>query len=206
MSAQFHVFGPYFVNGQLVTSPRLYHYMPGTTQEQEAWTDYAQQISAANPIEGDANGLVWGYFDGLYKIEVWNATETTLVARWDNVNLTDPNSIAAQNLLEGTLDLSDFDSVSAALSDIGTSDPQTLLVHENITITTTVNLGGYPNITFLFVGAGRFTVASGGIELALHSPGQIRASPTQFVLDATNGTIRFVFGGEFLIFPAAVWI
>ena len=68
--AQFLLLGPFFHEGQLVPSPKLYHYLPGTTQEKTAWMDRGKAITAANPIEGDANGLVYGYFSGVYKLVI----------------------------------------------------------------------------------------------------------------------------------------
>ena len=88
--AQWFMLGPFFYQGRLVTSPRLYHYAPGTTQEKTAWSDRNQTITAPNPIVGDANGLVAGYFSGLYKIEVRTSDDAVILAQYDNVQIVDP--------------------------------------------------------------------------------------------------------------------
>ena len=88
--AQWFMLGPFFYQGRLVTSPRLYHYVPGTTQEKTAWSDRNQAITAPNPIVGDANGLVAGYFSGLYKIEVRTSDDAVILAQYDNVQIVDP--------------------------------------------------------------------------------------------------------------------
>lgn len=92
-SVQRH-FGPFFYNGALVDSPLLYHYQPGTTQEKTAWEDYGRNVTAANPIQGDANGLISGYFAGLYKIRVTDRHDR-LLAEWDNVEFVDQDALDA---------------------------------------------------------------------------------------------------------------
>ncbi len=87
--AQFLLFGPFFHDGALVTAPQLYHYVPGTSTEKTAWEDRNQVITAANPIVGDANGLVAGYFDGLYKIEVRTSDDSVQLVQYDNVQIID---------------------------------------------------------------------------------------------------------------------
>jgi hypothetical protein len=87
--AQFFKLGPFFHQGQLVTRPLLYHYEPGTTQNRDAWTDRNRQTTAENPIRGDANGIVYGYFHGLYKIEVKTPEGSTLLQA-DGVQIIDP--------------------------------------------------------------------------------------------------------------------
>ena len=88
--AQFLLLGPFFHDGRLVASPLLYHYIPGTSTEKTAWEDRNQQITAANPIEGDANGLVAGYFSGLYKLEVRTHDGSVILLQKDNVQIVDP--------------------------------------------------------------------------------------------------------------------
>ena len=129
MSAQFQTFGPFFHNGELVTTPKLFHYEPGTSQERTAWEDYGQVITAANPIEGDANGIVSGYFDGLYKIRVTTDDEAVLLGDWDNVEFVSSSgqsdaispvtfgAVANASTSAGTNDAEAFqDAVDAAAS------------------------------------------------------------------------------------------
>lgn len=95
-TALFKVYGPFFQAGVLVGAPRLYHYLPGTTNLKDAWTDRAKSTTAAQPIVGDAGGIVSAYFDGLYKLVVKDSSDVTLYT-WDNVDLTE-----AAHRLEGS--------------------------------------------------------------------------------------------------------
>lgn len=96
-TAQFKTFGPFMVAGELVTAPVLYHYATGTTTLLNAYTDRAKSVTAAQPIEGDANGVITGFFDGLYTLVVQTSTGDTLFT-WNNVALTEDES-----RLEGSL-------------------------------------------------------------------------------------------------------
>ena len=87
--AQFLLLGPFFHEGQIVPSPKLYHYLPGTTQEKTAWMDRGKAITAANPIEGDANGLVYGFFSGVYKLVVKTHDGTVTLFQADGVQILD---------------------------------------------------------------------------------------------------------------------
>lgn len=85
-TAQFKFFGPFFSAGALAAAPKLYHYVAGTTTLKDAWTDRAKTVTAAQPIVGDANGIISAYFDGLYKLVVKDSNDVTLYT-WDNVDL-----------------------------------------------------------------------------------------------------------------------
>lgn len=87
--AQFFPLGPFFHEGQLVPSPKLYHYLPGTTQEKTAWMDRGKAITAANPIEGDANGFVYGYFSGVYKLVIKTRDGSVTLFQADGVQILD---------------------------------------------------------------------------------------------------------------------
>lgn len=117
-------FGPFFSNGVLVDAPLLYHYVPGTSQEKTAWEDYNRNITAANPIEGDANGLIAGYFAGLYKIRITTSDGAIVLASWDNVNFiateeesaSDSDVINIKDFGAGAADIiDDTDIIQAAL-------------------------------------------------------------------------------------------
>lgn len=88
MGAQFHAIGPLFHNGALVSAPRVYHYAAGTTVDQLCWLDRDQTITAPQPLVGDANGIVWAYFSGNYKLVVTTASGLVL-ATWDHVLLVE---------------------------------------------------------------------------------------------------------------------
>jgi hypothetical protein len=87
-TAIFRQFGPFFTAGALVGSPRLYHYIAGTSTLKDAWTDRAKTTTAAQPLVGDANGILSAYFDGLYKLVVKDSADVLLYT-WDNVDLTE---------------------------------------------------------------------------------------------------------------------
>ena len=85
-------------------------------------------------------------------------------------------------------------TINAALANIGTGTHTTLVVTENTAVNADTDLTSYPNIHWLFLGAGQLTPAT-GTTLTLHSPGSIVADMTQFILDASAGTIVFANGG-----------
>lgn len=85
--AQFHVWGPFFSSGALVTSPKVYHYAAGTSTLKDAYTTRAKAGTVAQPLVGDSNGLASAYWDGLYKIVIKDSSDNTLYT-WDNVDLT----------------------------------------------------------------------------------------------------------------------
>ena len=123
--AQFLLFGPFFHQGQLVTAPKLYHYIPGTSQEKTAWADRNKGITAANPIVGDANGLVAGYFSGLYKIVVKTSDGVNTLVQYDNVQIIDSTDELAKVEVrpeefggEPTSSMDNTDAIHAALGDL----------------------------------------------------------------------------------------
>lgn len=88
-TAQFKSFGPFYNAGALVGSPRVYHYIAGTSSLLNAWTDRAKSTTAAQPIPGDANGVASAFFDGLYKIVVKTSDDVTTLFTWDNFDVTE---------------------------------------------------------------------------------------------------------------------
>jgi len=83
-TAQFHSFGPFHDNnGDLITAPRIYHYIVGSATLKDGWTTRDKAQTIAQPLVGDANGIASGFFDGLYKIVVKDSGGTTYYT-WDN--------------------------------------------------------------------------------------------------------------------------
>lgn len=191
-TALHQLFGPFFYQGQLVPSPALYHYVPGSTTAKTAWKDYNKNLTAENPIMGDANGIVSGYFDGLYKIEVRTHDGVTVLGQWDNV-LYDP-STEFDVFGNRVLFASDYDSIKAALDAAGTSLPTTIIVTEPTTITNPFTLATVPTIHWNFFGSGRLVPA--GVSVTLYSPETIGAEGSQHCLDASNGAITFAKPGK----------
>ena len=186
--AQHAVMGPFFYQGELVAAPRLYHYIAGSSQEKTAWDDYNKNVTAANPIIGDANGLVSGYFDGLYKIEVRTHDGTVVLGQWDNVQF-DPQT-EFDVFGERTFFVSDYGTVNAAVNAAGTSLQTTIIVTEPSAVSSSFSLATAPNVHWLFLGTGRLVPAV-GVTCTLHSPETIQADHSQQIFDASSGTIQF---------------
>ncbi len=74
--------GPFFASGQLLGGAKLYHYAAGTTMEKDIWQDRAKTVTLPQPLVGDANGLAWAYFEGLYKLVITDASGIVLY-QWD---------------------------------------------------------------------------------------------------------------------------
>ncbi len=85
-------------------------------------------------------------------------------------------------------------TINAALANIGTSTLTTIVVTENTAVNANTDLTSYPNIKWLFLGAGKLTPAT-AVTLTLYSPDTITADPTQYILDGTSGTITFAVAG-----------
>jgi hypothetical protein len=102
--AQWHAFGPFFQHGALVTAPRLYHYAAGTTIDQLCWMDRAKTITAPQPLIGDANGLVWAYFEGNYKLIVTTA-DGLVLAVWDQVVIAEGGLSQEGSIIAGEIEL-----------------------------------------------------------------------------------------------------
>lgn len=82
--------GPFFRAGVLQTAPRLYHYVAGTTTPKDVWIDQGKNTTAAQPITGNADGIVAGFFSGLYKIVIKNHDDSIVLEQWDSVEIVDP--------------------------------------------------------------------------------------------------------------------
>jgi hypothetical protein len=123
--AQFMTFGPFFSAGALVTAPKLYHYSAGTLTLKDVWTTRTKSATAAQPVVGDANGIVSCFADGLYKFIVKDSSDVTLYT-WDNVAVAtggvlygEGTAIASSTTLTLGVD-GDFFHVTGSSSQIGT--------------------------------------------------------------------------------------
>lgn len=88
-TAQFLTFGPFFSGGELVTAPHIFHYVAGTTTLKNGYVDRGKLSTIAQPLVGDAQGVASCYLDGLYKIVVKNAAETSTLYTWDNFSVVE---------------------------------------------------------------------------------------------------------------------
>lgn len=94
-TAQFVHFGPFFSAGALVTAPKLYHYVVGTTTDKDVWTNNTKTVTAAQPVVGDANGVVSCFADGFYRFIIKDSADNTLYT-WDYYEII-PDEVSASN-------------------------------------------------------------------------------------------------------------
>ena len=156
--AQFLLLGPFFHEGQLVPAPKLYHYLPGTTQEKTAWMDRGKAITAANPIEGDANGLVYGYFSGVYKLVVKTRDGSVTLFQADGVQILDvvdedvPATVRPEdNNGEASSSVDNTDPITASIADLPAAGGTMQLGPGDYLFSGTLNCGS-KNIIFQGVG------------------------------------------------------
>lgn len=74
---------------------KLYHYLPGTTDLKDVWQDRDKGSTAAQPIVADANGVISGFFDGLYDLAVYNANDV-LKYTWSDVYIADAPTVGSE--------------------------------------------------------------------------------------------------------------
>ena len=80
--------GPYFSGGALCTSPKLFHYVAGTTTDKDIWSNRNQATTLAQPFIGDANGVFNFFADGLYKFVIKDSSDNTIYTL-DNILIKD---------------------------------------------------------------------------------------------------------------------
>lgn len=138
-------------NGNVAAGVRLFHYEPGGTVDKNGWSDSAKASPVAQPLVGDSNGRLKGYFDGEYRflikssvadgdltledwdpITFWNPTATL---RSENQGLSNPSISAAHRgrlfaIKDGNGDITNLRIVktAGALADVLLGNqPQTAL-------------------------------------------------------------------------------
>ncbi len=92
---QFQTFGP--LTAAIGGGWKLYHYVAGTTDLKNLWSDRDKQSTVAQPLEADANGVMSFYADGLYDFVVYDSNDV-LKYTWDGVFY---GSIESTNHAEG---------------------------------------------------------------------------------------------------------
>lgn len=78
-NGQKQILGPYFSGGVLQSGVKLYHYEAGSvgfSSPKDIWLDRSKSVPLPNPFQGDANGLVSFFGDGLYKLVIAKASST----------------------------------------------------------------------------------------------------------------------------------
>lgn len=78
-NGQKQILGPYFSGGVLQSGVKLYTYEAGSvgfTSPKLIWQDRSKSIKLPNPFQGDGNGLLSFFGDGLYKLIIAKASST----------------------------------------------------------------------------------------------------------------------------------
>lgn len=142
ITGQFREFGPFYSAGALVSSPRIWHYIAGTSTLLNAYTDRAKTTTAAQPLVGDANGVASAYFDGLYKIVVKKSDDATVLFTWDNFSVLEATSTPADDIFRI---VGSADSTKQLAAEVdGNTTGVTLTLQTAQTTTRTLNI---PNLT-----------------------------------------------------------
>ena len=79
---QFETLGP--LTNAIGGGWKLYHYVAGTTDLKNLWSDRSKSTTVAQPLVADANGVMSFYADGLYDFVVYDSNDVLLYT-WDNV-------------------------------------------------------------------------------------------------------------------------
>lgn len=182
-TAQWVSFGPYFDGGQLVTAPRIYHYLPGTTTLKDAWQERTKLNTLPNPIVGDAEGLASAYVDGLYKIVVADANDVVLYT-FDNWGLSAPT--------ESWVDVTH--PAFGAVGDNGVTDNAAAIQAAINSMTS--------GILYFPGTAGSYGIGAAGLSFVNKSNIRILAEGATIKLLATSGTSLSTFGSTALRFDA----
>jgi hypothetical protein len=202
-------FGPYFHAGALVSRPHLYHYAAGTTTLKTAWTDRGRQVTAPQPIVGNGDGVISGYFEGLYKLLIYSGNVDTdpnsiLLEQWDNVQIgwgassgqgtgEDIGFVLFTDLWSAP---SFYDTLAEAVTAAG-SEKSLLVV--TIPISLTQDLHIPKNIQVWAVGGGFISVSS-TFTLSFDLPDQLKLNNLSQIFSALGGgTIRFLNAG--IVYP-----
>jgi len=99
-------------SGVTLSGGKVYFYEPGTTNLKTIWLNRNKSTPAGNPYTLDSNGQAQIYGDGLYDIQVKNATESVSLPLWEDVQIKDFTG-------EVTYSVSDYASLEAAVTAIG---------------------------------------------------------------------------------------
>lgn len=185
MPPRLEIFGPFFDGGELVDAPRLYHYAVGTTTQKDCWTDYAQNVTATQPVVGDVNGVIAVYLSGLYKLEVRSNDDTRVLAQWDIFNA---NQLDAES---DTISVSTFVEFQAALAQIG-SGAGRIKITDEIFVTSNTSIN--QDILTEYASGGSLNIGA-GVTVTYVYPEQIIAGPRQVIFSG-NGDVSFSNSGK----------
>ncbi len=134
--------------GALLNGGKVKTYLDGTTTLSSVWTDRGKTSDATNPIILDSAGRAEVYADGVYKFEIYDASDNLL----ETINGLDYSIIT-----ENKISIGDYGgNLAAAIADIGLSEA-TLLIDQIVTITADATVPS--NISLEKTRGGMFTGA-----------------------------------------------
>jgi len=176
-----------FLNG--VTDPNtfapasagvVYTYSAGTTTNKTVWTDRGKTSAAQNPFTLNSMGQAQVYGEGIYKFVIKDAVGgATLYTYDDNISI---------GTVQGPwVDVSQYASLTAAVTAIGSINNTTLLISGTTTLT--ANTTVTDNITLLHKSPG--LISCGTHTVLINGP--LDASQSQ-VFDSSCGVNDVVFG------------
>src|SRR3990172_1886536 len=146
-----------FLNG--VTDPNtfapasagvVYVYSAGTTTNKTTWTDRAKTTPTQNPFTLNSMGQAQVYGEGIYKFVIKDSVGGATLYTYDNISI---------GTIQGPwVDISQYASLTAAVTAIGPTNKTTLLISGDTTIT--ANTIVTDNISLLLQSAGRILKTS----------------------------------------------
>lgn len=134
--------------GGVLSNGHVHFYEPGTTTDKAVWTTVNKTTPAANPFNLDANGTGYVFGDGLYRIVVHSAPDTTSPL---GVVTHGPTAYDFDNIR-----YEDYGSAVARFTSLAGDNTGTLSGFKTITGPGTGNISGFDNGTF----TGRVTTAT----------------------------------------------
>jgi len=187
-------------NGDPYVGGKLYTYETGTTTPKATWTDSTKVTANANPVILDSRGQADVWVDssgGAYRFRLLDSDDVTVwtvdgisdlrTASSDTTFLVGHNSDGTH---KGYRLLSEFDSLSAAVTSIGTVETE-LWINQDDTMTGNVTV---PDTLVLRFIKGNI-ITTGGNNLIINSPESIIASPTMTIFSG-GSTVSFIVGGK----------
>lgn len=186
---QFDTLGPF--TESIGGGWKLYHYVAGTTDLKNLWSDRDKQTTVAQPLVADSNGVVSFYADGLYDFVVYDSNDV-LKYTWDGVFY---GSIESTNHAEGV-------SLASASTLILGADGD----YFHVTGTTTISAlqGTQPFVWLTFDSALTLTHGNSFILKGGVSHPTIAGETLVFVNDGTN-VFREVDNGVPMKYATNTW-
>ena len=126
--------------GGAITNGHVHFYAAGSTTDKTIWTSVTKATPAANPYNLDANGTAYVFGDGLYRIVIHTAPDTTSPL---GVVTHGPTAYDRDNIR-----YEDFGTTMTRLTIITGDNTGNLSGFKNISGPGTGNISGFDNATF----------------------------------------------------------